>query len=214
MEKQVDASHYKYDKYMNIGRMVSYHCQIEECIKDKSVSKIVIIGVGDGMVIDIIRETLENTKVITVDLADDLNPDVICDVLELSKKADVLGDADIVMCCQVLEHLPYDKFEPALEEIKKILKPGGKLVLSLPDSGRIVKVIIDFFDFHLFKRKSFCKMYLDDFPFNGEHYWEINSCKKYPLKRVKKSVMNVFTIESQALAIYNDYHRFFICRKQ
>src|SRR5436190_11088109 len=41
------------------------------------------------------------------------------------------GHFDVVTMNDVLEHLPYS--EPALELVRRVLKPDGRLVLSLPN---------------------------------------------------------------------------------
>ena len=45
---------------------------------------------------------------------------------------------DIIICCGVLHHIP--EYEKALAKIKKLLKPGGKLLLAVYNkSGKILK---------------------------------------------------------------------------
>ncbi|MET0371676.1 MAG: methyltransferase domain-containing protein [Sphingobium sp.] len=41
---------------------------------------------------------------------------------------------DLVLCCEIIEHLTHDPL-PALREIKRVLKPGGRLVLTTPNVG-------------------------------------------------------------------------------
>jgi SAM-dependent methyltransferase len=47
------------------------------------------------------------------------------------------GDAefDCVTCVEVLEHIPADLRRPALQEICRVLKPGGHLLLQVPHAG-------------------------------------------------------------------------------
>jgi SAM-dependent methyltransferase len=47
---------------------------------------------------------------------------------------------DWVMCCEVLEHLTADPLK-ALLELKRVLKPGGHLILTTPNAARIENLI-------------------------------------------------------------------------
>ena len=50
---------------------------------------------------------------------------------------------DTVLCSEVLEHLP--RPAAALSEINRVLKPGGKLILSVPFFARLHEEPYDFF---------------------------------------------------------------------
>jgi 2-polyprenyl-3-methyl-5-hydroxy-6-metoxy-1,4-benzoquinol methylase len=57
--------------------------------------------------------------------------DIICgDLLHIPFKSDVF---DIVLCSQVIEHIPQD--DSLLEEAAEVLKPGGLLILGTPNEG-------------------------------------------------------------------------------
>jgi SAM-dependent methyltransferase len=45
------------------------------------------------------------------------------------------GEFDLVMFCEVLEHLPHDPVH-ALREIHRVLRPGGSLLLTTPNAAR------------------------------------------------------------------------------
>ena len=45
------------------------------------------------------------------------------------------GEFDLVLFCEVLEHLPHDPVH-ALREIHRVLRPGGSLVLTTPNAAR------------------------------------------------------------------------------
>lgn len=56
-----------------------------------------------------------------------------------------LGAFDVIWCSEVLEHL----FDPAfaLREMHRILKPGGKLLVTVPYHGRLKNLLIALFNF-------------------------------------------------------------------
>jgi SAM-dependent methyltransferase len=45
------------------------------------------------------------------------------------------GDVDLVWCSEVLEHIP--DVGHALLEVRRVLKPGGRLLLTVPYHGRL-----------------------------------------------------------------------------
>lgn len=52
---------------------------------------------------------------------------------------------DVIWCSEVLEHL----FDPAfaLREMNRIIKPGGKLLVTVPYHGRLKNILIALFNF-------------------------------------------------------------------
>lgn len=85
---------------------------------------------------------------INVDLVDERNkvkPDVICDIRDLKEHFDD-GVADEVMAIHVLEHFYAWEVHNILLEWKRVLKPGGKIIIEVPD---IMKAI-----FHLMTMPS------------------------------------------------------------
>lgn len=42
------------------------------------------------------------------------------------------SSADVVLCLEMLEHLPGDQREPAFREMLRVLRPGGRLIVTFP----------------------------------------------------------------------------------
>src|SRR5215213_5457306 len=50
------------------------------------------------------------------------------------------GEFDVVWCSEVLEHVP-DTIA-LLTEVRRVLKPGGRLLVTVPDHGRLKRALI------------------------------------------------------------------------
>lgn len=82
-------------------------------------------GAGEGFVDSSVDGFL------TVDLRDGDGTDVICDASNLSVFND--NSAEIIFASQILEHWPIAKTVDVLKEWRRVLKPGWKLYISVPD---------------------------------------------------------------------------------
>lgn len=67
---------------------------------------------------------------INVDQFEDVKPDLVCDVLALPFK---VGTVDEIYCGHMLEHLNYNEGQQALSYWNCLLKPGGKISVTVPD---------------------------------------------------------------------------------
>jgi SAM-dependent methyltransferase len=201
---QVSANHYGAG-YDTPRRFLSYWNQIDH-VRRSTPKTVLEVGIGNGFVSRYLRE--HGHDVHTVDLDPELGPDTVASVTALP-----FGDRsfDVVTCFETLEHLPWEKFAPALAELRRA---SARLVLvSLPDVTPYLRLRLE---------AGFRKNWLNvvfDVPvlpprrhrFDGQHYWEIGK-RGYPLARVRK------TIEDAGLEIrhvhrdYDDpFHRFFEC---
>ena len=50
------------------------------------------------------------------------------------------GEVDLVWCSEVLEHVP--DTVGFLSEVRRVLRPGGRLLLTVPDHGRVKRALI------------------------------------------------------------------------
>jgi len=99
------------------------------------ILRIIDLGCGEGVLLKLLEENLKNVEIFGIDI----NPNI----LKLNKflkanikVADITDTGfpdnffDIAFCLDVLEH--FENLEQPIGEIKRILKPNGLLVVSLP----------------------------------------------------------------------------------
>jgi hypothetical protein len=168
---------------------------------------ILIIGVGDNITGKILIS--QGIDVYTFDFDKELNPDFVGNITNIDE---VLQGKhfDVILCCQVLEHLPYDNFEKILWKLKLF---ADNVIISLPYSPICFEVNIKA------PRIGYCKIKINihcffrKFKWDGEHYWEIGY-KGYTKRKIRKSITKVFNIKKQFVAKYNYYHLFFVLKSE
>jgi ubiquinone/menaquinone biosynthesis C-methylase UbiE len=205
-KNQVKSNYYWGNGYDSKERFCSYWNQISEVLSLK-LDNILDIGIGNGLVSKYLREG--KIKVVTLDIDKRLNPDIAGSVLDIP-----LGNKsfDIVMCCEVLEHLPFAEFHKALSEIFRVSKKN--VILSVPDANPVFRISL-----HLPKIMNIKIMlplinfYKNPKWFDAEHYWEIGRYN-FPLRRIVKEIKKSgFKIKKNYRLFELPYHRFFILEK-
>lgn len=131
---QVDKQHYQFQTYSSERRFVSYYHQVKNVfrfIEEEGARTILVIGKGDGVVPKMLEAYSElfklNLKIDTYDFAADLNPTYNADILDMDKV--LKKKYDVIVCCQMLEHIP---FEDAYAALKSMRKNAKFVVMSLP----------------------------------------------------------------------------------
>jgi len=201
---QVEPSHYKSQDYETKRRFASYWHQINET-RLLSPESVLEVGVGNGFVSEYLRRM--GVDITTLDFDERLDPDVVGSVLDLPFEKDSF---QVVACFEVLEHLPYEQFIPALKELRRAAQE--RVIISVPDAKKVYRVEV-----HL--RHVFEKRWLIPRPwgrgehkFDGQHYWEIGKAD-FPLHRVVNDIERAnFEIEKTYRVFENPYHRFFVMR--
>lgn len=204
-KKQVDKSHYDFDRYMSKQRWCSFWHQLDE-IQNLKPSGVLEIGPGPGL-FKIVAEKF-GLKVDTMDLDPELNPDHLGSVTSMP-----FGDAtyDVVCAFQMLEHLPYEVSLQALDEMLRVCR--RYVVISLPDARPVWRYQIHLpkFGIHDFLVPR-PQLNPAEHEFDGEHYWEVNK-RGYSLSKVIAD----FTQRAKLIKTYrvsdNPSHRFFIFAK-
>ncbi|MDR0733165.1 MAG: class I SAM-dependent methyltransferase [Dysgonamonadaceae bacterium] len=199
---QVEKSHYNFQTYTDLPRWTSYWHQITETLA-LSPKTALIVGIGDDIVGRVLAE--QGVQVYTFDFDKNLHPDFWGDVVEIDT---VLRDKrfDVILCCQVLEHLPYDKFEPVLQQLQRHAK---NVIISLPYSAIKYKIDVHLPIVKTVKLTIHIHKFFKRHKFDGQHYWEIGT-RGYTKRRIRNSMEKFFTVAKWYVAPYNAYHVFFI----
>lgn len=206
-QKQVDKSHYEFTSYLTKERMASYWHQIDEALRLNPES-ILIVGNGDNLVRDILASRVK--EVVTFDIAEDLNPDILGSVTNLTES--LAGKQfDVILCCQVLEHLPYDQFETCLRELHHASRKS--VIISLPQRYYFFELNVLNTNKKVISWSLLINKKNKPIVFKGEHYWEIGStgCSK---NQIEKDMSKFFNVEKTYYVKELPYHRFYILSKK
>lgn len=191
-------------KYNSKARWLSYWYQVHETIS-RGTSSILVIGKGSGIVENAITTIAPQIKIVTLDINSELLPDVVGDIRHLPFQN---LSFDCILCCQVLEHIPFCELEGVLEEFSRVIR--NSLIISIPHKRKHLKIEIDgplIGHRLLIIKNPFTKKNIT----SRHHHWEIN--RGVSFKEVKKAFEKFFIMEKTFLNEINCMHRFFILRK-
>ena len=191
---------YNNSNYAGRKRLFSFIEQIDN-VQKLNPKSILEIGVGNKFTSTYLKLFF---KVLTMDNNEKLAPDIIGSVEKIPIED---NRVDLILCCQVLEHLPFDSFYKALAELYRVSKKY--LILSLPDAKR-------FYKFMFFSKYEYLipKFRLSYRPIrNPEHYWEINR-KGFPEKMIVQTIKKANWKIKDDFRVYNNQgHHFYILEK-
>lgn len=198
---QVNKNHYQFEKYSGTDRFSSYYYQLREAL-NCNPKNVLEIGVGDRMFGNYIRENTDIAYT-SCDIAEDLNPDIIGSITDIPLEDDSF---DVVCAFEVLEHIPFESFEKALMELKRVSRGG--VIISVPHFGPPIKfsLKIPFLPEIQFAWKI---PYPREHVFNGEHYWEIGK-KGFSPRRIRGILQKHFIVRKEFVPFENQYHHFFV----
>jgi 2-polyprenyl-3-methyl-5-hydroxy-6-metoxy-1,4-benzoquinol methylase len=208
-EPQVDINHYNPQNYDTFETWSHYWFQIN-AVLDMEPSSVLEIGIGNGIITDYLRKQAK-LNVTTFDIDPGLDPDVVGDVININRYFGE-GSFDVVICCQVLEHMPFEYFQSTVVKLSSLCKKG--LVLGLPRYGR--RLSLHMLLGRIFLRLDWMvpKIYMlnEEYPFSGEHYWEINTGGIRD-KTITEILNNYFNKVSEVCVWGDPYHVIYINKK-
>jgi predicted SAM-dependent methyltransferase len=99
---------------------------------------------GDKLIADIgsgpISPYMEEGKVVSFDIREDVKPDVVCDVRHLPVEDQTF---DIVFSSHTLEHFGWSGIQKVIKEWSRVLKVGGELRLVVPNLRHVAQRMLD-----------------------------------------------------------------------
>jgi SAM-dependent methyltransferase len=202
---QVEPEHYADLTYDTKGRFISYWHQINLIMSTRPAT-VLEVGVGNKFVSNYLRNLGVDNH--SLDFDERLEPDTVGSVLDLPFED---GQFDVACCFETLEHLPWEEFETAVEELRRVSRRF--VLLSLPDRTPYARVDLEW----RFHRQI--ARHLRDLPnlrpevheFDGQHYWEIGR-KGWPLSRIIEAIeRHGLKVEEEFRVFEDPYHRFFRC---
>lgn len=191
---------------MTFRRFASYNAQLEEVL-GQNPDTVLEIGSHLGIVTKCMRTC--DIQVTTMDINSDWKPDVIGSVLEMPLADNAY---DLVLCCEVLEHIPFEQFPRALSEIRRVCKKGA--VISLPHYGRYYSVTWKLPRIERLHWKIEIPYFINNkHVYDGDHYWEIGK-RGYPVSRIVGEMEKVgFKLLKRYRVPANSYHHVFVLAK-
>lgn len=223
-------------KELDKKRFYSHIFQIY-LILDLDPKELLEIGSGDGFVSNFIGKK-EHLFLSTLDVDGDKNPDWNVDISNLKALDNLPNDFfDVILICEVLEHIPFKKVEGVLRVLKK--KTKKNIIISVPDQTKYLNLniskhgfstgklnilikIIEFFVGRINKFMEWIFRYHYKFinkkkPYislaDGEHYWELG-INKYSVKDFKNMLEFHFDVVLDERVKEFPWHHFFVLQKK
>ena len=152
-------------RYLTSERLYAYVRQFE--LLGPETRSILEVGTGPGIFAKMARAA--GFDYLSLDYAFATRPDLVGDVSRLPLKDKRF---DTVFCCQVLEHIPFDRFAASAQELCRLAR--RKVVISVPDNRKFKRLAVHLPLAKFRKVLSVPRTGLDiDISAHGEHFWEI-----------------------------------------
>lgn len=132
-----------YDQYKRESLSLKEKNRIKETINTipRDVESVLEVGCGDGRVINCL--SAKYSRIIGLDISQEALKYVDTPTIQGSIEQLPFLDRsfDIVLCCEVLEHLPYENYEKGLKEIERVARKY--LLVTVPNNELLNNALID-----------------------------------------------------------------------
>jgi len=125
--------------------------EIAELEREKTPCKVMSVGAGGHL--GKLARTLRNGTVTEVDIDPTKNPDIVLDICDMSEIPD--ASYDVIFVLEVLEHVASP--DRAVAEMHRVLRPGGRIMISVPFVFEIHEAPHDYFRYTRFGLAHLCQ---------------------------------------------------------
>lgn len=207
-ELKLSKSAYFSEEYFKLPQLISQVTQLRDVYRMRP-SNIIEVGIGNGLFSNQLRNC--GIDIVTIDINDSLSPDICCSIEEIPDNIEKFSKAskwDLLVCCEVLEHMPFSQFEKSIDIFKNI---SDRLYLTLPNFGKTVGMggLLKIPRIGYVEASMYLNTHFGSIP--DEHYWEVGSSKatrrKIIIDLLKKRYKNVI----YSRYTFNPYHGSYEC---
>ncbi|MBK8985791.1 MAG: methyltransferase domain-containing protein [Chloroflexi bacterium] len=204
-EKNLDREIYYSDHYFSYGQLWSFTEQIYHISQFKP-QRLIEVGVGNGFVSGFFKTMGIHVK--TFDINPNLFPDIVAPLHDLSDFVHS-NEFDLISCCEVLEHIPFEEFENLIGQFSTL---SERLFLTLPvhskyiGFGGLIRLPKFLRWVGIWLRLPMKSRQLFD-----SHFWEIDYDDKTSKKEILGLLNKYYWKVETGLFKANPYHRYFSC---
>lgn len=207
-EANLQKDIYFSDNYFAFPQMTSFIEQIW-LVREIRPATVLEIGKGNGFVSNFLKSM--GISVMTYDINPNLEPDIVGSIDDLEKHFPD-HTFDLVLCAEVLEHMPFEEFENHIRIISKIC---NYFIITLPSSKKILMNVQSFIKIPKIKYKliGFCWR-IRSKKIAKDHHWELDSSIKTKYKNVMKIFSMYYEIKKYGRFRFHPYHNYFVLQKK
>lgn len=211
-ERTLDGSRYFNEAYFNKYQLFSLSEQIHLLYQYTKVihnPKILEVGKGNGFVSDFFKKSGFSYQ--TFDINENLEPDIVGNILELNQLID--SSPNIILCSEVLEHMPFEMFEKSLEQLSSTTKEY--VIITLPEFKKFFgfNMQIRFPRLKVFSIPIFIKIKGNKSLGSG-HFWEIDYDQKSKKDNIQKIIKKYFSIVEKGIFHTAPNHNYYVLKKR
>lgn len=171
--------------------------------KNNEGTKILEVGKGSGIVETILKHI--GYDVTTFDINPNLNPTKVADITSM-EDINFGTRYDLVLCAEVLEHIPFGMFDRCLQNLRNLSK--DIVIITLPNCKEFTTLSLKYRD-KIYKKTFFgkasaikCKA----------HFWELNSSKATETDNIIHKLNKYYKIVNHGTVQSNPNHYYFVCK--